>query len=327
LLKNGPLISLPSSSTLNEALRTLHENAISSIPIYDDSTHVVVGSLNMFDIVVFILRFLGINAATDLQNISGSIFEALSIPESTLGSVSLAAILQFSESDPSKPLFILPTASLYELITLFNEGVERLVVAQSGGVILGIISQRDLTNALAQCVYLLGDMSSRPIGELGIIARDILVESEEESVLTVMHDMDVRSAPAAAILQDYRLVANFSASDLCGLQNGNLKDLLLPVTEFLELQFLKQSEEPVYIGDGQVKIGATFKSSLSPAYQLRSQHPIVCTLEDTLEHVIMKVVATKVHRIWVVDKAMRPLGVVTIPNLLRQFLYSDMDTK
>ena len=48
------------------------------------------------------------------------------------------------------------------------------------------------------------------------------------------------------------------------------------------------------------------------------QPPITCRTEDTLEYVIMKLAATGVHRLWVVDSEtqLQYLGLVNLTNVL-----------
>jgi CBS domain-containing protein len=44
--------------------------------------------------------------------------------------------------------------------------------------------------------------------------------------------------------------------------------------------------------------------------------PIVCTPDATLGEVIQRVVAEKVHRMYVVDENSHPLGVITLTDIL-----------
>ena len=46
------------------------------------------------------------------------------------------------------------------------------------------------------------------------------------------------------------------------------------------------------------------------------------TLKSTLLHVIQKMLATRVHRMWVVDETDRLLGVVSLTDILSLFIPS-----
>lgn len=83
------------------------------------------------------------------------------------------------------------------------------------------------------------------------------------------------------------LVANLSASDLRGISESNLKLLTKPVLEFLKL-----------MGNGKVA------------------HPVVVSSRDTIESILYKVYTSKVHRVWVVDSAQRPIGVVALGDII-----------
>jgi CBS domain-containing protein len=52
----------------------------------------------------------------------------------------------------------------------------------------------------------------------------------------------------------------------------------------------------------------------------RSLHPLTVHRHDPLEETIYKMVATRVHRLWVVDDSNRPIGTVSTTDLMRAFL-------
>ena len=66
----------------------------------------------------------------------------------------------------------------------------------------------------------------------------------------------------------------------------NFNDLLLPVVEFL-----KKTK--------------------------RLHAPIVVRAETSFETIVLKLAVTKVHRVWVVDDYERPIGIVSLTDVMR----------
>eukprot|EP01133_Synstelium_polycarpum_P006089 gene6089-7052_t len=102
-------------------------------------------------------------------------------------------------------------------------------------------------------------------------------------------------------------IANFSISNLKGLKKDNFSELMLPVVDYLQFQNIKEK-----------------KSNLS-CLKEKSFHPLTLFPWDTLESAIYKIVATKVHCLWVVDLEGRALSVVSIDSILKLLTMSRMD--
>jgi len=106
--------------------------------------------------------------------------------------------------------------------------------------------------------------------------------------LSVIANRRVSAVPVLSV--DGKLVGNFSASDLRGIGSEDYPNLLRPIKEYLS------------------------------QHNFKSLFPITCSASETLENVLCKMVATKVHRVWVVDSEKRLLGVVSITDVMRAFL-------
>ena len=48
--------------------------------------------------------------------------------------------------------------------------------------------------------------------------------------------------------------------------------------------------------------------------------PITVTESATFEDVVMKLAATRVHRLWIVDSEEKPIGVVSIGDVFKNML-------
>jgi CBS domain-containing protein len=98
-----------------------------------------------------------------------------------------------------------------------------------------------------------------------------------------------------------RLLANISASDLRGITSDALPSLLLPIEEFLRRISWK-------INNGNEE-EVEEKADKLP-------HPVTCSSRATLGEVLEQIITAKVHRVWVVDSAQRPLHAITLEEIL-----------
>ncbi len=117
-----------------------------------------------------------------------------------------------------------------------------------------------------------------------------------------------------------RFVANFSASEVRGIDHKNFSSLLKPVLEFL--------------------------SEIKKEEVVRVPVPVTCTLDTPLETLILKIGTYRVHRAWIglslpffllwwqfwltshivfaaVDEKGAPVGVVSLTDINKLFLPND----
>jgi len=52
------------------------------------------------------------------------------------------------------------------------------------------------------------------------------------------------------------------------------------------------------------------------------QPPVCCRLQATVEDVILKLSVHRVHRIYVVNDSMKPIGIITLTDIM-QFLLAE----
>ena len=95
------------------------------------------------------------------------------------------------------------------------------------------------------------------------------------------------------------LLANLSVTDLKGLSQENFPSLLDPVLEFNDKQVVYKKITPLTV-----------------------------TPDTTFETVVLKIAATGVHRLWIVDKEKKPAGIISLTdvmNLLDLRVYIDQN--
>ena len=88
------------------------------------------------------------------------------------------------------------------------------------------------------------------------------------------------------------IVATLSSSDLKELTPQKLQTVLFQPLEFLQ----------------------AIHGGVKPA------KPITCYQTDILQDVMLKALTAKVHRVWIVDSAEKPLGVLSYSDMINAFL-------
>jgi len=91
-----------------------------------------------------------------------------------------------------------------------------------------------------------------------------------------------------------KLIANISASNIKGMTRANIQLLYRPLTDFLA------------------------RDRKRGWWQL----PVTTTLDTTLQDVLVQFVAAKVHRMYIVDNEDKPIGEVSISDIVRQLASS-----
>lgn len=147
--------------------------------------------------------------------------------------------------------------------------------------------------------------TNKTLQELDLVNRMVNSVDPTERVYTLLAKMKYSSPRLSAIPvidADGKLIANFSASVLKGLQRSQVLELSLPVVEFLKRQ-------PVKAPSLRVKLGYA-----------KSLYPIAVTADTTLEIAVLKMIAYKIHRLWCVDNDGKLVGLVTISDLMRALM-------
>jgi len=187
------------------------------------------------------------------------------------------------------------TDTLATIIETFSNGVHRALVTQkddnSKHERYVMLSQSDVVKFLSQNISSFKELAGKTLTQLKI------GEKKTESITA-----DVRTFDAFKILGDEyvtglplveketgRLLGNLSASDLRGLTVQKLLFLNESVETFLTAQ------------GGSVRAPICTKSS------------------STFGQVIQSLMDNHVHRIWLVDDKEKPIGVVTLTDVLNVF--------
>jgi len=309
VVKHQKIQWLSAVDTLEDALQVLDNKGILSAPVIDEGVEKVVGVLDVYDIVLFILKALGLSPNIDFDAIPVGYLESLEVDGTLIAKTPVGTIIRSVTNYRSPPPteVVEPSRPLQSIMELFVSGVERVLVAD-GGEVYGIYSQSDMISLIAQSMYLVGLKKKRTIADLNLARSQMITVPTTTRVLSALKEMYVSGQPAVGIvLESGRLIGNFSASNLKGLKSDEFVSLHMSVVDFLHQQRFK--ERPL----------------LTKMTHSKALHPSTVLPSDTLEHAILMMASARVHRLWVVKDDLKPIGVLTIADLLRVIICVDME--
>ncbi|KAG0057063.1 hypothetical protein BGZ83_001912 [Gryganskiella cystojenkinii] len=315
-----PLIDIHVTATVEKVFETLLSNDILSVPVYRNFN-------NVKDYVAIIDTYDLLSSMAE----RGFEFESGSRPDTEFLSMPVAILVGMTKS--SSKLWTcqssLPLTKLFELFT--KHRVHRILVLEETPVRSDdvdqdddneaaqpprkqpngrLVSQTDVIKFLLEHNHQLGSVldttAEQTAGHALRYAQEYLDSAAAVQLkqtpatitincvaLTALQTMSTSQASCVAIVDSNgALVAEMSAADLRGLNPGRIQDLNKPV-----LVYLKTCQ-----GQGNLK------------------RPLSCRTRFSLGQVLSGLVRSHGHRSWLVDEEDRPIGCITLSDVLSLFL-------
>jgi CBS domain-containing protein len=193
-----------------------------------------------------------------------------------------------------------PLSAAIEILAADN-GVHRVNVVDGNGRVQGILSQSDVIKFLLSKKDLFRALMGKSLVELGIDQCPVVSVKAESSVLDALQRMSEHYISSVAVVDPAgTLVGSISMADIRFIfQHGRYHRLWMNCSQFLTLALSQKGLE--HAGNDQ--------------FPFFDAHPASSVLQA-----INKIVATKVHRVWVTDPVThRLIGVVSLTDLIKLF--------
>ncbi|KAN0034285.1 hypothetical protein ACTFIV_000782 [Dictyostelium citrinum] len=307
IVKPKEMVIVKTSSKYIDAMKLMLERRVFSAPVLGEDGKVNT-VLDLLDIVGYIIEFLGLRNPQTLERLRQSPKEFSSILRNSgeLFSQSTIQTVLGTNFKPEKLVACRENTSCFEVIQAYNNLVSKVFILDKRNEIINLVSPIDILSMVAQNIHYLGIVGKRKVGELGVAIPFKRCYRKDERVILIIKDFLSENFIAAPIVDDRnRLIANFSVSNIRTLHH-DFDELMLPVKDFLEYQKIKEKR---------------FVTTINEI----SLFPLTSTFEDTLENIIYKLVATRVHRLWVVDNEEKPLSMITIDSILKLISLKSME--
>lgn len=306
-LTRGKVIEVESTADIHDAFQVLVDNRILSAPVRDVATKEYLGFLDVRDLVKFAVYAADVsrfNVSSPGGHKQGSLHDTIkrgsrSVHQSGQG-INVAELAKSRVFDPV-PFEGTTLWDAAEKMTSGSQGIHRVPVVDNAGNVVNIVSQSTIVQYLNKFMGPIPSDEQKDAGVAYLKCSDgrslmtspVFAIRKDESALSVLGLMDRRNISGVVVVDfDGTAVAQISSSDL-KLWLKRDQSLRISVMDFLSA--VRQSEN-----------------------MQQEMYPIVCvTGASPLQRVIGGLKATKLHRMFIVDEERRPIGVVSLSDVLR----------
>jgi CBS-domain-containing membrane protein len=196
------------------------------------------------------------------------------------------------------------TTSIRDVLQKFSQGIHRVPIVDENDRVVFVLSQMFLFRYFfKKHTEQYEQLKNKTVSELNLGSRggkdSMFAVRENQLAIDAFKQIADNGISAVGILDanEKKLIGVLSASDLQGLLDEDFFVLGQTVLQFklfsLEKKRNRGIEEP-------------------------ARDPVVfCKLNNTLEHVIHRIEANQVHRIFIMDDEMQMLGVISLTDLFK----------
>jgi CBS-domain-containing membrane protein len=286
---NRKLISIGSNDSVVKACEILAEHGISSAPIVDRERNMLLGVFDFRDLAACLLNVVG----------------SLDVEEVRKGNWSLKDVLKHEKAELASDLSqhdkfhsVQSDAPLLSAVQYFGLGQHRVFVLDKEKAIKGVLSQSDALKFLDKHMDDTG-LGLSTIESLGVIRprEQVVHVPDDQSVLQALKLMQSHGVSSLCVTRGGALAGNFSMGDVKYLLKlGRLSTLLQPLKAVLQNIRLAKDHERKH----------------------ESQVPTFTTTPDMcFGKAVGRLVATRSHRLWVIDSQRQVHGLMSLSDVLR----------
>ncbi|OBZ85115.1 Protein SDS23, partial [Choanephora cucurbitarum] len=300
LVKNQKVIQIDGTLSVEEACQILVSNNISSAPVFSDPRHYI-GMFDYGDVIAYILLVLHLKPGQD-DRVDPDAFEIKDIVQRALRGQKVPVGMASDLSRKNPFYSILEEATLLSALEIFAYGTHRVSMLNPEGDISGILSQSTVVNYLYENRKQFPEIDqamNKTIRELKLGDAPVIGVDINASVLDALSIMSSNGISSLAILQNNKqLMGNISITDVKHIMKGYTHRMLWKTC----FQFISHVRTEQGMIDGQDRL---------PVFDVRK--------DASLGFTIAKLLATKAHRVWVVDDHQHAIGVVSLTDIIRVF--------
>jgi len=290
IIKKRPLVTAQYHEEVSTILKRMSGSKVLAALVVDpDPKTGVLGFVDVLDLLSFVLE----TAELSSKSVTDETFQNLKWEGQCFEIERIGNLMNASRADPMYTVSC--NSSLWDAVKLMSLEVHRLAVIEPGTpahTVSNIIAQSDIVSFIATRGVWLGSKLEQSLSEVGLARRGVATVLEDNNVISTLRYMrDFKVSGVGVVDKFGRLVANFSATDLLGLTAETFPLLSLSVKEYL-----------------------------NRVYGFHKP-PVFCRATESVETMLLKMVVHQVHRIYLIDELMIPVGIVSMTDVM-QFLLS-----
>eukprot|EP00475_Leptophrys_vorax_P039054 TRINITY_DN698_c0_g1_i1.p2 TRINITY_DN698_c0_g1~~TRINITY_DN698_c0_g1_i1.p2 ORF type:complete len:354 (+),score=105.54 TRINITY_DN698_c0_g1_i1:52-1113(+) len=302
----GKAVFIPITADVFTAAQILSTNAITSAPVIDEETNRLAGMFDYDDLAALVLAAFQKDSLPKVDLTDEHMDLAKFLIESHISHLGNASAQNVADLSKNKPaVLVRNTAPLSTAVKHFKKGKRRCVVVDADDKFVGMLSQSDVVKFLhgeakkktadseAFSAVLNGSLE-----DLNLARKEVATINENKSVLDALQEMYRLNVSGVAIVD--------SGGNITG--SISLKDLKYA----FQMQWFQVLEHSCrsYIASARRTTALKERGGMDVS-------PVISVGPTTkLWLVIESLVATKTHRVWVVENR-KPVGVVALADIIR----------
>jgi len=290
------IFTIDSKDNLSKAFHLLASKNIYSAPVYNSSTQEYLGFLDLLDIVAFIVHIFDKqrghihhkeDGTTDLYELLEQV-EKFDLEHAT-------RVIGLAVQNPMCPIHT--GAPIKKALEIFvKSGAHRIPIVEKKQI-KSVLTQSALVSWINSILpHISHDLRKKTVRELGIGLKEVVSVRLDATVIDAFRLMAEHKIHGVAVVDEKgEIFSNLSAKDVKFLQPDALfTKMYRPTLELIQL------------------VRST---------NLKAVFPSFCVdLNSTFEEVIKKLAVLKVHRLYVEDEHRRPIGVISLGDILEVLL-------
>jgi len=280
------IFSVSKKDSVDRAFKLITEHKILSVPVKDEKDRYY-AFVDVLDIVVHIVRQIH---GTDQQSIAKLVKESGILNKDIVVNVADA-----SGRDVYYP--IEEEASLLTAIQLMaKRKMHRLPVIDVSGELVTIVTQSHIIKLIYENIAHF-EFRTRSISDMKMGLKSVVTITKTQKALDAFQQIHDKKVSAVGVVDDEGcLVGNISASDLKTICSdaSEISRLFLPADKFLEL-----NTPGARFGPASFSLGTG----------------------NTFEDVLKALLLTQAHRLYVVDGSRKPVGVISLVDVLETIVH------
>lgn len=272
---------------LGPTLKLMNDHKITAIPVYRraEGVHRCLGWLDMRTVMLYLAYGKYKNIAT-ADGSSGALFDR----NAQWNDQPVLDLLHLSPENATHWEYRAGD-EVAKLLDPFIKGIHRVIVLHNGSDpnASEVCTQADMVRWVYHCHGAFAKNSDKSVEALGLLnGASLVTVTDKETALDAFRKAASKELPCVGIVDaNGRLVGTISASDLKALDAEHLRFATLNVMDFL--------------------------AKFSP----KSVNPVSAAKQCTLRTIMSKMLQQRVHRVWICDGDHKPIGLVSMTDVIR----------
>lgn len=295
--KNGVVFFVDRTDKVSDVFKGLVNQNFLSVPVLQKTKRKWYGFIEISDIVQFYVEHFGDLLGDEGKKVWETIAEKEGFMEKTVTEVMKFPL---SRKNPFHPI-TLGYSLYYAIETLAREkSLRRVPIIDHERNLKSVLSQSQVIEFISEHMDMLGSIKDKPISEMKSVLKEVYSVNEDSRAIDAFKLMQQKNIGGVAVIDDEgKVVGALSERDLKTIR--------------VENQLFHRLFQKV----------RNFISHLREEFQEKDGRPKtkkIAQVTDTLGQVVDMLVTHSIHRVYVVDDQRKPIGVVSLRDILLEII-------